>query len=567
MSRPFLPDRCWAVPILYNSRGIAGQPGVDQIQDWNGLVYVRTSDLDSTGKLKPGVPVEPLVLRANAGDCIEVTLRNSLPTGAMNAGRTVEMIGRSSAQNVNINTSHEVGLHAQLVSYDVTQANGVNVGLNPSTTIAPGQSTTFRWYAGSMEPDSTGKVVPTPIEFGAISLSPADPLMQHPYGLVGGLIVEPLGATWKEDSNSRASATITMADGTKFREFVAVFQDDLAALRFGPKAKPGAVAPPPGTVPSGVTSAVNYRTEPPFYRFVDQGWSDNTLAEAAKGGMFQALSDSLVGADPQTPVFAAAAGVPVRMRMLHPAGTAEETITLHGHFWQEEPYTNGSTQMGNNPKSQATGSRDTFGANAEFDILLNHAGGAFETPGDYLYRTFIGNDFMSGMWGLLRVGGPQQDIVKVIRFERASAPCPTAPPNPGAANCIVVTGVNTVNTGSGQMGKQVTISGVQGSTETPLGTATVDPLSGAWQLQASVASVPTTVKAVSDGGGSAVSGPRSAQSGKATLINIMRQRQNAKQQDQLIIDNFRPPVFNEADNPPPTTAAPNPAPPPKPTPK
>lgn len=683
-------------PILYNSRGIAGQPGVAQIQDWNGLVYVRTSDLDSTGKLKPGVPVEPLILRANAGDCMEITLRNTLlPVGTpMNAGRTVQMLGRSSAQNVNINTSHEVGLHAQLVSYDVTQANGVNVGLNPPTTITPGQTTTFRWYAGSMEPDSMGKVVPKPMELGAINLSPADPLMQHPYGMVGGLIVEPLGSTWKEDSNSRASATVTKQDGTKFREFVAVFHDDLAALRYantisleafigtaGPQwmvngkpvpngntitlnegdtvavavqqafhgltfltqsdaqsafnfvggiafvnqpnfcvapqplcptawgtpgqaagkngptllavlqvkpfseipagltsiafectvhklhmagsfqlnrtssTKTSAVAAPPSTIPSGVTTAVNYRTEPFAYRYVDPAWSDNTNQEAGTGGMMQVLSDSLVGADPQTPVFAAAKGIPVRMRMLHPAGTAEETITLHGHFWQEEPYTNNSTEMGNNPKSQATGSRDTFGANASFDILLNHAGGAFETPGDYLYRTFIGDDVMQGMWGLLRVGEPMQDIVKVIRFEQAAAACGT-----GGADCVIVSGVNSVNTDTGEMAKQVTISAVQGSTESPLGTAPVDPLSGAWQLQVSVATVPTSVKVVSDGGGSAATGQVTSQPGNAAVTRLLNQRRAAKQQDKQIIDDFRPPVFNEADNP----AA---APPPRTTPK
>ncbi len=32
------------------------------------------------GKLKAGVPVEPLVLRANAGDCISITLENRLPS-------------------------------------------------------------------------------------------------------------------------------------------------------------------------------------------------------------------------------------------------------------------------------------------------------------------------------------------------------------------------------------------------------------------------------------------------------------------------------------------------------
>ena len=44
--------------------------------DPDALVYVRTSDLGPDGKLRPGLTLEPLVLRANAGDLIQVTLHN-----------------------------------------------------------------------------------------------------------------------------------------------------------------------------------------------------------------------------------------------------------------------------------------------------------------------------------------------------------------------------------------------------------------------------------------------------------------------------------------------------------
>ena len=54
-----------------------------------GMMYVRTSDLNGANppQLLAGVPVEPLVLRARAGECIQVTLRNGfgevpkIPTG------------------------------------------------------------------------------------------------------------------------------------------------------------------------------------------------------------------------------------------------------------------------------------------------------------------------------------------------------------------------------------------------------------------------------------------------------------------------------------------------------
>src|SRR5688572_32043506 len=45
-------------------------------------MYFRSDDLDPlTGVVKPGVFIEPLILRANAGECIVVALTNNLPTG------------------------------------------------------------------------------------------------------------------------------------------------------------------------------------------------------------------------------------------------------------------------------------------------------------------------------------------------------------------------------------------------------------------------------------------------------------------------------------------------------
>ncbi|HEY1404324.1 MAG TPA: hypothetical protein VGB05_09375, partial [Pyrinomonadaceae bacterium] len=61
--------------LIYNPR--ANQGG--QLHDPTAILYVRSTDLDANGQLLPGTPVEPLVLRANAGDCINLTLTNRLP--------------------------------------------------------------------------------------------------------------------------------------------------------------------------------------------------------------------------------------------------------------------------------------------------------------------------------------------------------------------------------------------------------------------------------------------------------------------------------------------------------
>ena len=74
-----------------------------------------TTSTPKTGKLKAGVPVEPLVLRANAGDCIEVTLFNKLPANVPDVPgwNTLPMIVEGFNAN-QVKPSNQVGLHPQL---------------------------------------------------------------------------------------------------------------------------------------------------------------------------------------------------------------------------------------------------------------------------------------------------------------------------------------------------------------------------------------------------------------------------------------------------------------------
>jgi manganese oxidase len=455
-------------PLVYNSRGAAAQPG-QTFFDQNALMYVLTADLDN-GKLKTNAPREPLILRAAAGDCITVALMNGLPVGTTlnggvpaqgTLGNLADPASPINLTGVTFQTSYSVGMHPQLLAYDVTTSDGFNIGSNPAPeTAKPGDTVTYTWYAGRVTRKGKGKPIYTPVEFGAVNLAPADALMQDNYGLVGALIIEPQGSTWREDQNTRAGATVLKADKTYFREGVAVFQDDLANV--GAK-------------------ALNYRTEPFSYRYVNPDFLVN--ANLTVLGISRSQSDTLVTADPQTPVFVAGAGTPFRLRVLHPAGLNEEVFDLHGHGWQEEPYSKQSTKLVDyNPLSQWTGSRGTFGANSSFDAVLTHAGGVNGVKGDYLFRTFIAADFQDGMWGLLRIGEPGKDVVTVTSF------CAS----PGG---FTVSGVNTVNPSNNLLAKNVTISGT-GINNTPV---TVDTLTGRWS--ATIAQAPPTITVTSAQGG------------------------------------------------------------------
>ena len=49
-----------------------------------------------------------------------------------------------------IRPSSYVGLHPQLLYYDVSRYDAANIGKNSNQTVAPGQFTTYEWYAGDV---------------------------------------------------------------------------------------------------------------------------------------------------------------------------------------------------------------------------------------------------------------------------------------------------------------------------------------------------------------------------------------------------------------------------------
>ncbi len=373
------------------------------LNDPTAILYVRTSDLDSNGKLLSGVPVEPLILRANAGDCLEVTLRNKLPATLpeRDGFNTLPMIVNDFNAN-QIRPSNHVGLHPQLVFFDVTRSNGINVGFNKVQTAQPNHTTTYQWYAGDMTVRPDGFGFSTPIEFGATNLQSSDPIKHSNKSAIASLIIEPQGATWIEDSNSRAQATVFKPDGTSFREFVLFFQNDIN-MRFGDDTAVPNLAGGEDPEDSG-QKAFNYRTEPLWTRL--NFWPATPLEQTRDLIFTNALSNAQIGGlNPVTPLFTAAAGTPLRFRILMPGGHSRNSVfNLHGHVWEELPYANGSTILGHNPFSEWKGSQFGIGPGSHFDLLPKYgAGGRFLIRGDYLYRNQQSFMFDAGMWGVFRV--------------------------------------------------------------------------------------------------------------------------------------------------------------------
>ncbi|MEK6287936.1 MAG: copper oxidase [Acidobacteriota bacterium] len=410
------------------------------LHDPTAIMYVRSEDLDPlTGKLKAGVPIEPLILRANVGDCIDLTLTNKLPATAPDlAGwNTMPMLIEKFNAN-QVLPSTNVGLHPQLLFYDVTNSDGFNVGFNPVQTAAPGFSVKYRWYAGELKIDKTtsfGSLVP--IEFGGTNLISSDPIKHSNKGAFGSLIILPkgkipLGAknNWVEDTNSRARANVyDLLGNVAFRDFVLMHQTDVN-LRFGEGSTLGDGTAVPSVaekddVEDTAQKAFNYRTEPLWFRLGFMPDIPFTGGEAGPGGFStrdidfsNAVSNSVIPAclsikpmdckDPVTPIFTATAGQQARIHVLNAGGHGRNNVfVLHGHVWREEPYLGGSKTIGANPLSEWSGAQFGVGATFHFDaVLRNGAGGRFKVPGDYLYRTFQSFQFHNGLWGIFRVFSP-----------------------------------------------------------------------------------------------------------------------------------------------------------------
>ncbi|HEV3041508.1 MAG TPA: hypothetical protein VHA33_27340 [Candidatus Angelobacter sp.] len=446
--------------LIYNTRGQTQSSGFAYPE---ALMYVRKDDLNTSGSswtLKPNVPVEPLILRTTAGSCIQVTLTNHLP-GPSTAEQFQTNILQSSpfgTTNVpnpaSLPVSSSAAVIPSLLFYDpnISGGMGFNVGFNNQQTAnASGGTATVTWFAGNADG--------TPMEAGTVLLEPSDPLLQHFSGLVGVLVVEPPNAQWQEDANTRAAATVTLADNHAFRELVLVGQNDIDNQNNS------------GNFPN-VQAGFNYRSEPfaktpssdgAVYRWPAQsqakqvtkpktlsGFLDEAKQEhrpinlssiERKGGEFnlQALqrhpetlaqlipslrsaaasqpeyiperySNSLVGGDPETPILYTSAGMPVRIHMAFAGGTAvfPGVFNIHGHHWQEEPWVREGSRLGFNSLSQTLGMEQVVPYQV-LNTLLDSAGGADRVSGDYLYEMFRDNA-QNGMWGLLRV----QDVSVVI---------------------------------------------------------------------------------------------------------------------------------------------------------
>ena len=418
------PTRAYNISIIktritYNKAGD---------NDPNGVMYVLNNRLDATGNPKPGTELKPLFIRANEGDCLNIVLTNRLPAAGTTlepgdpinpveniAGTGLSTVAVRGADGTvrNVVPSWPVGnrasIHASgLVRYYETSSSGSAVGYNFDTTLAPGQTYTYKYFV-----DTKNIGVANLADYGNLRTN------RH-HGAWGGLIVEPKGATYLNPKDLTAlpageQAVIKYVDSNRvtksYREFVVDIQDGLNLYDGAGRQIPDAVrGDAPGALPDPEDMGevgLNYRNEP----------FDNRLRG---GGDLADVFSSQVHRDPATPVFRAYANDPAMVRVLNSSDLPRvHTWGIFGHNWKYElndSNTNVINGQGGVNTGRAFNEGICTGSNTPlFNTSMTPTCPRDGRAGDYLYgdRNFL-HMLQGGIWGLLRVHGATQPDLKTL---------------------------------------------------------------------------------------------------------------------------------------------------------
>lgn len=365
--------------VIYNKYGW---------HDPQGRFFVLKEDLERHGGLEEyikkvecrKIKVEPLVIRANAGDCIEIRLTNLLP----------EYIEESPFQFRTL--TDIVGYHIHLVKFDTIVSDGAANGWNNIAGARKYETLIERFFADN--------------ELHTVFFHDhlfANSHQQH--GVFGALIIEEAGATfhdvrWGNELKSGTKAVIKRKNGTSFREF-ALFVHDFALL-FDKEGK--ALNPPEvkGSHDDPGVMGINYSCTP--------------MRERLKCKEDPAyIFSSMVHGDPDTPILETYPGDEMVIRLLDGAHEEQHAFNLTGLSWKKE-ITNASSPV---VASQ------TLGISEAFNIKIDKPYQA----GDYLYYFGGIDDAWLGLWGIIRAHAHRNKKLKPLckPYENSIIPLPPCP--------------------------------------------------------------------------------------------------------------------------------------------
>ncbi|MBI5672914.1 MAG: multicopper oxidase domain-containing protein [Nitrospirae bacterium] len=338
--------------------------------------------------------IQPLVIRANQGDCLRITLRNQIE------GEPTNMI---------INGS-------QLLVANTGKPATAN---NPEALIASGKAGEFEWY---IQPDT---------QEGGHAFHSHASRDQYSLGLLGSLVVEPRGSRFLspftgEEMKSGWEAIIDKENGSDFREFV-IFYHEAGDETFRLLNRKGDMLPQRDAHTDTYRPAarlLNYRSEPHGSRLEMQEHLVGFADESQGYG-------SYTFGDPATTIPRSYLGDPATFRMI---GGSEIVHSHHLHGgsirWARQPGTskldptlskNGPVKF---PMINDTSDRldvQSIGPSEIYDeVIEGGSGGLQALAGEFVFHCHIPQHYVTGMWGFWRVyntlqqPGFQTDVMKPL---------------------------------------------------------------------------------------------------------------------------------------------------------
>ena len=389
-----------------------------------GYMYALTQDLDKIrseeaknrearekdgfdpGAVTTGLQgdmIQPLVLRANQGDCLKLTLRNQME-------------------------GEDGSLFISASSMIVSATGKPATTTNPESIVAPGKAQEFEWYIHPQMQEGVR-------QFHSYSHDRELTVL----GLFGAFIVEPKGSKYLDALGSGGPAPETKSGwqvnidngaGPDFREFV-LFYHEIGDEAFRPLNKKGDFLPQRDPLtdayrPGG--RAINYRSEP---FGIDQmhlqheyfGFEDESMAYSA-----------YTFGDTPTTIARGYLGDPVKWRLVH--GGSEVFHSHHPHSgsirWQRSPRADqqdhwylGQDGPVKYPVVRTKSDRvdvEVIGPSEALDLEPECGGGGCQhLAGEFLYHCHVAHHYVAGMWGYgrfyntLQVGAAHTDSMPDLR--------------------------------------------------------------------------------------------------------------------------------------------------------
>jgi FtsP/CotA-like multicopper oxidase with cupredoxin domain len=330
--------------------------------------------------------IQPLVIRANEGDCVEITFTNSATGG-------------------------NYGMHIDGLVHQ-TGSSGDAIGTNTPSSVAKGFTTVYRYYLPD-DPNAEGLhyIRPGPGFRDQVS-----------HGLFGALAVEPPGSTYSEIETGRPitsgwEANVMPGDGRKaFREYAQLYHEvgnedyripDARGNKL-PRVDPHTDSYRPAA------RAMNYRSEPFMHR-LDRNDKQESLGYS-----------SYPFGDPATPLPRGYQGDPTKIRILHAGSEMFHVFHLHGGGirWRFNPvadttYDYQDTGLDKHPKTQLSPSTrldsQAFGPGESYNLEIEGgAGGVQQGAGEFLFHCHIAEHYISGMWSFWRVYDTHQPDLSTL---------------------------------------------------------------------------------------------------------------------------------------------------------